>query len=249
MTLLVVMDWVWYRITVYRYETYILPGVAPLQASWKGEAAKSAPHRLLILGDSTAVGAGATDYTNTNGFWAWFLIMPRAFPKAVTGMVNLAEVGARLDDVVTHQCPAAGLPNSDYDYIYISIGANDATHLTPLDSYRNSLKKLFSAFQHRTTVLMTTTPDLSLVPGLPAGLNLLAEARAVKQNRVLREVAPDGLVLVDLHDEGKLNGYATPGLYAEDRFHPSDAGYAVWGKVLDAAIERHIFPPTPKRKP
>jgi lysophospholipase L1-like esterase len=143
-------------------------------------------------------------------------------------------VGARLHDVVGQLTFVRRLV---YEDMVLSVGANDATHLTSLASYRTDMRKLAAYLATRPPghTFVFTAPDMSLVPALPIGYRTLVGMRAAAENRILREEMPSTVIIVDIYNQGKLDPKVDPWLYAEDQFHPSDKGYAIWASVLQKA--------------
>jgi len=190
------------------------------------------PLELALLGDSSSVGLGASD--------------PRATPGAViaTGLaalsgrpVRLTVVGAvgaesrHLDgqiDVLLERVPHP-------DVAVISIGANDVTHrLAPAVSVRfldGAVRRLRDVGAE---VVVGTCPDLGTVEPLAQPLRYVARrwsrSLAAAQTIVVVEAGGRSVSLADLLADDLA---ARPHeMFAADRFHPSETGYARMAAVL-----------------
>ena len=182
-------------------------------------------HRLLVVGDSTAVGTGAS-----------------APDRSLPGLIgqahpdweirNLARNGARFADVADQLAGADG----GYDTVLVLAGGNDVIRLTGRDALRAQLAQVVALARQRgrQVVLMPCgnvghapffAPPLSWWMGkrsetLHAEVAAAAQASGVRYVRLLLPKAQDPFVLqADL-------------LNAADGLHPSDAGYAQWYRSL-----------------
>ncbi|MDP3685207.1 MAG: GDSL-type esterase/lipase family protein [bacterium] len=195
------------------------------------------PLLYVVLGDSTALGTGAS---HREGSYAYQVADALARDRFVR-VVNLAVVGARIADVVTRQVPQLSLLKPDV--ISVSVGANDAAHATPSSEYQHSLDALVRSLQESSAsvVLFANTPNMSFVPSLPVVVRQRIGSRAARQNVLLSTVLAGSsaqIRLVDLYGKGQLNAKENPAYYARDQYHPADAGYAVWARIFaDTARE------------
>ncbi|MDQ2731231.1 MAG: SGNH/GDSL hydrolase family protein, partial [Armatimonadota bacterium] len=122
------------------------------------------PVTLVVMGDSTAFGTGASSLQAT---FPCQVAQHLASGKRHVQVINLAVVGARLADVVQKQFPA--VQRLHPTYVVISVGANDATHFTSKTEYRQSLYELMTGLRRLTgcTVAIANPPDMGVVPALP----------------------------------------------------------------------------------
>ncbi len=190
------------------------------------------PAVYVAFGDSTAYGVGATQRSAT---------IPAGVADALSEqgrsvqVVNLSRSGARLHEVVTSQLPKALA--LEPEVISVSIGGNDATHLTSLANFRADARQLVAELQGAGVrqVIIASSPDMAPVPAIPPGLNWLAGFWSGKLTEIMeQEVAAAGFAYVDLYNDGKLIGRE---LYAADAFHPNDQGYSRWIQLYAAALE------------
>lgn len=194
-------------------------------------AASQAILTMVVLGDSTSVGVGASSLETT---YAYQVANGLASAHNVR-VINLAQSGARLCDVLTKQLPR--VQPLQPDILLISIGANDATHFTPSDQFLEELNQIKAGLPAVTT-LWATTPNMLAVPALAPVLGHLVQQVADRQNQALTTVFGSSEVrIVPLVTRGRLDARVKPSLYAPDRFHPSDPGYQIWSALFSAALK------------
>lgn len=194
-----------------------------------------APYTYIVLGDSTAAGVGASDLEHT---YPYLISKAIAAQGKAVQVTNLAVTGATIEEVINNQLPQ--IKTLHPNLITISVGANNATHLTSSSEYAASLKRLLLTLQESgTPVLMANTPDMGTTPALPAPYRLLAASRAKIQNRLLSELPiPKTIQIVDLYSAGKLDYHTNPTLFAPDLFHPSNSGYQTWSNLFIKALQK-----------
>jgi lysophospholipase L1-like esterase len=186
---------------------------------------------VVWLGDSTAAGVGASTLADT-------------LPEQVAAqlgqpirMTDLARSGARVADVLRLQLPeVARLHPTE---VFISVGANDATHLTSRPAFRRDYGRVLAALPASVVrVVLLGVPDMGSPPRLAQPLRAVAGWRG-------RELATDVRNLARRHHAVFVNiaGGAGPAFrrqpgryFAADRYHPDDAGYRLWAEVVVAAL-------------
>lgn len=183
---------------------------------------------VVWLGDSTAAGVGASG-------------APAALPTQVAvglerpvDLSVLARSGATVTDVVERQLPAlAGL---DPDLVFVSVGANDVTHLISRSDFKRRYRRLVAGLPESAQVVLLGVPDMGAIPRLAQPLRAVAGFRGRQLDDVVREVAEDtGSAYVDIAGEtGPALRREPERFFAADRYHPSGAGYELWAQaVLD----------------
>ncbi len=194
------------------------------------------PLTYLALGDSTVQGVGASSPEKT----LVGQIAQRLSEKGkYVHVINAGITGARMHDVKINQLQA--LVDNKPDVISLVAGANDAIHHTPEADFSTSLTKVMDSLiaSSAARIIIATSPDVGLMPALPHFYAQGAKRYAEKQNMVLAlKITDSRIAIADLFTEGKLDPKADASLYASDQFHPSDKGYAVWGKLLAKASEQ-----------
>ncbi len=205
-----------------------LPDDTPFDHDGRIGTGPGTPLRMVWLGDSTAAGVGASDADHA---------IPRQValgldrPVVLTG---LAVSGDRVADVVDDQ--AGRLRDLRPDVVLVSVGANDAVHLTSRADFRRGYDELIAAVPAGTLIVLLGVPDMGAPPRYLQPLRGIAGFRGRQIDGVSQAVARDnGAVYVDIAGEtGPTTRSDTSRYLAADRYHPSDEGYALWAAaVLD----------------
>jgi lysophospholipase L1-like esterase len=204
-------------------------GVAEESLGLQGYQAKPAmpTRRLLVVGDSTAVGAGASRPERS-----LVGLIGQAHPDWT--VLNLARDGAQLSDIAVQL--NAVVPN--FDTVLILGGGNDVMKLSSDDEMREQLARILKlAKQSARDVVLMPAGNVGNAPLFfwplsrwmthrSRGLHALAAEQAARQ----------GAVYVNLFKEREADPFVARAaeLHAGDGVHPSDAGYALWFQVLRA---------------
>ncbi len=166
----------------------------------------------LVLGDSAALGVGASSHLS--GYVG--AVLGRLGPQ--WRVVNLSRSGARTRDVVDVQLPAAA--GLDAQLVTALVGGNDALG-TKQARWERDVRDLCAAL-----------PRGAVVGTVARGV---LERKTRRVNEVIRASAAErGLLLADLWAH---TGPPYRGLYF-DGFHPNDAGYAQWVSALELALQQ-----------
>jgi len=203
--------------------------------------------RLGVLGDSTTAGVGVERAEDSLPYQLARRLADH-HGRAVH-VVSYGWAGARVADVLRSQLPRALEPlraNETQpflprvDVIAIVIGSNDATHNTPRRRFRADLRELLGSIREANP---TAQVVLAGIPAFRGALRAIEPLifLADQYARLLRpisrqEAARIGAAYADLAREvpGRIDP-TTPFL-AEDQFHPSAAGYAIWADVIFEAL-------------
>ncbi len=197
------------------------------------------PFIYVALGDSTVEGVGASRPDRS------FAYIISAFLKQSKGNVifhNLGKSGATISDVITHQLGKAVALNPHL--VTISVGANDIRHKTKTNDFINNLNLLLQTLSEKTDaeIVINNIPDLSLAPAVPAYLKHISKLLVKKFNAIIEEeVKKYHVILVDLYFQSKIYTKAYPEAISEDKFHPSDFGYALWANTIIAHMQHILF--------
>lgn len=179
--------------------------------------------RLLMVGDSTAVGTGASSpRTSLAG------LLAQAYPKLA--IENRAQDGARFDGVV-QQLEAGG----EFDFVLIMAGGNDVMRFRDADSTLADIDRSASLAQG-------LAPQVAFLPAGNVGnapfffppVSWLMTSRARELHAAVQTAAArTGATYVNLFKAPQDDPFVQrPGLHAADGLHPSDAGYRVWRDEL-----------------
>ncbi len=181
--------------------------------------------RILVIGDSTGVGTGASaSTTSLSG------LLSKEYPTA--SIENRSVNGSRTQDLL----PRFADIKEHYDLMMIHIGGNDTvrfTDLTILDKdIRGVIEHAKSIADH---VVIVSTGNVGTARLLPLGTRWSFTIRTKQVRSIFQKAASDlGATYVDLYREPAVDPYAIDPkkYYAADSFHPSDAGYEDWFNLI-----------------
>jgi lysophospholipase L1-like esterase len=175
--------------------------------------------RILIGGDSTAVGTGTTPEGSTAGHFG------ADFPRA--NIRNVSVNGWKIADLL-EAFPMSGT----YDLVVLQIGANDIIRGTPEKEFETSLRALFAKAKARSAnVVALHSGNIGLAPMFPWPVNRVLRARTLRYRAIYRAVATEhGVAYVDLYAEKEEDVLSKdiPKYYADDLLHLTAEGYGVW---------------------
>lgn len=183
--------------------------------------------KILLVGDSTAVGTGSADPDKT---LASFLAMD--FPK--TSIINCA-VNGSLTREVEQQMDL--VRNQVFDLVVISTGGNDVWTVTKKATLKKDLIRVLQMAKKisNSRVVLLFFGNEGSAPFFPLFLKgfLLKRTEIVKE--VFTEVAAEEKVpLIELFSQPSENPFVKdPGAnFAPDGLHPNEHGYWNWYKHL-----------------
>ena len=179
--------------------------------------------RVLVVGDSTAVGTGAS-----TGSESLAGLMARQQPRAQ--IENRARDGARFTDVL-----AQLVGEQRFDIVLVQAGGNDVIRMRGLESLQTDIDRVADrARELADTVVLMPAGNVGNAPFFFAPLSSLMTQRSRALHRFVREAATrTGAVYVNLFHERDDDPFVSnPALHASDGLHPSSAGYAVWFEQL-----------------
>lgn len=182
--------------------------------------------RLLIVGDSTGVGTGASDSRHSLAG-----LLARAYPRL--HIDNRASDGATFARVIGQLEATTGR----YDLVLVQAGGNDVIRLRSLDDVRADIDRVAALARARgERVLLMPAGNVGNAPFFFAPVSWFMTSRARSMHGFVREAAArHDAVYVNLFKEKADDPFAQqPGLNAADGLHPSDAGYRVWFDELMA---------------
>lgn len=175
--------------------------------------------RLLVVGDSTAVGTGAdTAAQSVAG------LLAKDRPRLL--IENRARDGDKFADVLAQLDPPGR-----FDIVLVQAGGNDIIRFTDMDSLRGTIDAVARrAAVLGDQVLLMPAGNVGNAPFFFAPWSWLMTRRAREMHTAVREVAQRrGASYVNLfHERGDDPFVRDPSLNANDGLHPSSAGYRVW---------------------
>jgi lysophospholipase L1-like esterase len=186
---------------------------------------------LLVVGDSTGVGTGASSPAASLAG-----LIARAHPRLK--IVNRASDGAKYEDIARQLEAASG---ERFDAILVLGGGNDVIRLTPYAPLEENIARVgtLARTQARLVVFMPSG-NVGSAPFFFPPWSWLMTQRSRSLHGFVRQVAADnGALYVNLFREKPEDPFALrpDELNAKDGLHPSDAGYRLWKAELDSQAE------------
>ena len=181
--------------------------------------------RLLVVGDSTAVGTGTT-----NAALSVAGRLGQAFPRLA--IENRAGDGARHADVL-QQLQSGGI----FDIVLVQVGGNDVIRLGSLDGLEAEIDEVVRrARAMAPEVVLMPCGNVGNAPFFFAPVSWWMTQRSRTLHRYTQAAALRGGVrYVRLFHERQDDPFVRdPTLNASDGLHPGDRGYALWWQELQA---------------
>lgn len=189
--------------------------------------------RMLIVGDSTAVGTGATkSQVSVAG------LLAQAFPHM--------EIDNRSQDGATFADLHSQFGGDDhFDLVLVMAGGNDVIRLRGLEALHSDIDRVTRrALQRADLVVLMPAGNVGNAPFFLAPVSWLMTWRARQLHEFVRAASNRRSVLyVNLFHESADDPFVMqPQLNAADGLHPSDAGYRVWfGELMAQASLRELL--------
>lgn len=180
-----------------------------------------ATRSLLVIGDSTAVGTGASASEHS---------LPGLIAARDPGLrvVNKAENGARYADFARQLEATPGR----FDAVLVLGGGNDVIRFTDEERLLRDVKRVAElARQRGTRVILMPPGNVGNAPFFFRPYAYLMDSRSRMLHAEIREAAAQsGAAYVNLYKDRKSDPFAQRPreLHAPDGLHPSDEGYALW---------------------
>lgn len=189
---------------------------------------QGATRRLLIAGDSTAVGTGASSPAHSVAG-----LIAQQQPRL--SIENRGRDGALFGDVAEQL-----LRPGRFDAVLILAGGNDVIRLRDADDMRADIGRMLEAARQRAdVVIVMPAGNVGNAPFFFAPWSWWMTRRAREMHRLVESAsARSGATYVKLYEERENDPFVRqPELNASDGLHPSDAGYRVWWRELQAQSE------------
>ncbi len=196
--------------------------------------------RIVALGDSLALGTGASSPEKGFIFQA-FLRLRERYP--LSRIDDLAIGGATAADVLRLQVPRLA-HEAGANAAILCVGGNDVLHRTSTAAFAATYARLVATVRDRlptARLVLCGVPDVGLSP-LFSGADAQTTARlAGAYDTTVRDIARHGdLAFADLYGATRAHRTEIGRLLSEDRFHPSDAGHAVFASALAPVLLRAV---------
>jgi lysophospholipase L1-like esterase len=183
--------------------------------------------RLLVVGDSTAVGtAASTPKASLAG------LLAAQFPGLL--IENRARDGATFSEVA-RQLTAPGLGGGPFDMVLVNAGGNDVIRMRNLNTVAQDIDRVAKlARQTAPFVVLMPAGNVGNAPLFFPPVSWWMTQRARRMHAAVAASAErHGAVYVRLFEERENDPFAQRhALNARDGLHPSDVGYRVWLQQL-----------------
>lgn len=220
--------------------TYLPDPEEPVEAT-VGEGRPGEPLRLVMLGDSTVRGVGASGSGGT---------LPVQVGERVAALLDhpvevlgLGVSGATTRTVAEEQAPllAAARP----DVVVIVVGANDVTHLNAWWTMRERTSAMLEAVRAEVgpevAVVLGGVPLFRTASAAPQPLRFVLDVLGARQRPGQRAGAADaGVPYVDIATLASPRFVGVPESMSSDGFHPADVGYGFWADALAPAVAEAV---------
>lgn len=191
--------------------------------------------KYMIIGDSTAAGQGA-DYEKGIAV----LTSEHLAKSYSVEMVNTSISGVQIEDVITDQLPV--VEKYKPDITLATVGANNVIHLTPPWIIENQLNKLIHRLQEinpQMKIIFTASPEMGAIPRFMQPLRWFAGLYTTIVNNVFYSVIEkNNLILAPIAQKTGPLFKKDESLFAQDKFHPNEKGYATWMPILNESLNK-----------
>jgi lysophospholipase L1-like esterase len=216
-----------------RWVRRVTPRLPPASGPHEGRTGSGArPLRLLILGESTAVGVGVSTHDEglagqTAGALAEAMGQPVAW--RVVG-----RSGASARKLVAEFIGLA--PPIEADVVVVALGVNDTISLSSSRHWIAALESLLQAVRRSSpdaAVVVSGVPPIQHFPALPWPLRHALGLRATILDRAAIRFVGANQSIAHLPHPRVPRAHVAE-VFCADGFHPSARGYHQWGTALAA---------------
>ena len=213
------------------------PQRQPFVTAKPKKKSKKPPMSVMVLGDSSAVGVGVTDFKNSVAGQ-----LPYQLAEKMGREVTVHTVGnnsATAGDLLNYVVP--NLAAANYDFIALQIGTNDAKNFHSGNRFCKEFGRLLYALHAKfpdAQIIWSGVIDLAQVEMLPKPLNYILGIRS-------RIIDRNGKILcVERNAHGpKSKWQPIKENFSIDGFHASEKGYRLWAEELsDYIVEYETRP-------
>jgi lysophospholipase L1-like esterase len=187
--------------------------------------------RVAVVGESTVSGVGARSFERGLPGRLAAELAGAAGARVAWRAVGVNGITAhRLNPVAT-----SGLAHDSLDLAFVALGVNDVLEFTAVRRWQadvDALCDLLARAAGASLVVLLGVPPMHRFPSLPQPLRAFLGTRARALDHAIGELARrrERTLHVPTPARGDLE------LYCEDRFHPSERGYAGWAAHVVAEI-------------
>jgi lysophospholipase L1-like esterase len=198
----------------------------------QGVSGKGPVLRLLIVGDSSAMGVGTSHQEE-----ALLGHMRKRLSQTNTVHWTVdAKTGATTADTIAR---LQANPQKKFDVVSVSLGVNDITSLVTLSVWLRRFSTLLQIIEvkfHPDVICVSGIPRMQYFPLLPRPLRWVVGAQALRFDRALRRLVAGriGYRFVEMDFAPDVS------LMSPDGFHPGPKIYAEWGRKVYRAIRHDV---------
>ncbi len=212
-----------------RRKTPRLPDASgPIEGITEGD---SPALNLILLGESTVAGVGAPNHE-----LALAGQTARALTQRTGHAVQWLAIGhSGANTRVARAQLTPMLAGRRSDAIVITLGVNDSTELTGVNRWTEDMHRLIDAVRNHlgdVKIVVSGPPPLDSFPAFPGLLRIFLGTRSRLLDQALSRLAP---TMRNVVHAPMIEGF-NESHFCEDKFHPSVAGYAMWGEYLSRFI-------------
>jgi lysophospholipase L1-like esterase len=218
-------------------------GLPSREAPGKSLPGRPGALRLLVVGDSSAVGVGAPHQDV-----ALARPLARQLAQRLDRAVRwtlLAQTGLTSASALAY-LKAREVPEADVAIVVV--GVNDITNQVPIAQalkHRGEIALWLEAHAEVGQVLFPALPEMELFPSLPQPLAWWAGQMARRNNRAQARWARNWPLARPRVAHVPMEGVMQPELMASDGFHPGPGLYARVAEHLAEVIARDVLAPQP----
>lgn len=190
--------------------------------------------QLLVLGESTAAGVGASSAETTLAGNIY-----RLFGQDCS-VTNLGKNGIRAGQVLPCFSEKLKSEKTQMEGIFIFLGANDCFQLTNPTEYHRSILNLIRSLESEfnpTWIYLADIPPVHLFPAFPAILQSFLKTQREFLRKEMKKIANENSKII--FEELILNLQSD--FYCEDLVHPSDIGYQAIAEFAGDGLRRRQF--------
>lgn len=182
--------------------------------------------KLLVLGESTASGVGASTHeTGLAGQFSRFL--GEKIGKSVEWQV-VGKSGITIDRTIRELVPE--IPDETFDYIMLALCGNEVLSLRSPRVFRRDMRRLIAIMKEKNpdaTFFITNAPAVRLSPVLPFTIKFILGHLSALHDANAREFTSEMERVFYFHQPTTV-----PEDFFADGLHPSEKGYTVWSKRM-----------------
>ena len=193
--------------------------------------------KYMIIGDSTTAGQGAP-YEKGIAIMTLNHLAKSYSVEMLNTSISGAVTKGLLDDQVKF------IQEFKPDILLISVGGNNVTALTSKTKLQNELEAIIEkslSINCTMKIVLTASPDMGSPPRLLQPLRWLTGLYANALNKTFFAIIEKyNLTLAPIAEKTGPIFRKDHSLFAADKFHPNEAGYAVWIAVINEALDKAL---------